>query len=42
MKRSELKLTGDSFKLTPDTWGEEYIIYDPVGHKKFMSRLFIT
>lgn len=28
MKRSELKMTGDSYELTPAGWGQTYIITD--------------
>ena len=28
MKRSELNTTGDFYNLTPDSWGEQYIMID--------------
>jgi hypothetical protein len=28
MKRSELKLTGETYRLTPSKWGETYIMVD--------------
>lgn len=28
MKRSELKLTGEKYRLTPDSWGENFIMVD--------------
>jgi hypothetical protein len=40
MKRSELKFTGDTYDLTPDTWGEEYIIVDEDTAVKAMIESF--
>lgn len=40
MKRSELQLTGDRYSLTPDTWGEEYIIVDDAAASAAMRESF--
>ena len=40
MKRSELTMTGETYRLTPANWGETYIMVDEDAVSKMMSETF--
>jgi hypothetical protein len=40
MKKSELILTGDTYRTTPVSWGEEYIMVDEVAAASCMDESF--
>lgn len=40
MKRSELTMTGESYRLTPANWGETYIMVDEDAVSEMMAETF--
>lgn len=40
MKRSELKMTGETYRTTPTAWGESYVMVDEDAVSEMMAESF--